>query len=199
VIAYIETNFILELAFLQKEHPACTSLLDMARNKEVGLVVPAYSLAEPYEKLIRRRIKRRELSYQLRDELSEFGRSADHAEDAQQYAGLVGLLITSSEEENQRLGDMLARLLEVAEVIPTDGTVMQDALAVQQTLGLGPQDSIIYASVRRHVQSHSGPRCFLNKNIRDFATPLIQDELQALNCLLIPTFSDGLAYLLKHQ
>ena len=170
------------------------SLLKMARNKEIGLVVPAYSLAEPYEKLIRRRIKRRELSQQLQDELVEFGRSADHAEDAQRYADLAGLLITSSEEENQRLGDMLAQLLEVAEVIPTDSTVMQDALTAQQTLRLGPQDSIVYASVRRHLQSHSEPRCFLNKNVRDFSAPLIQDELKALDCLLIPTFSDGLAY-----
>jgi hypothetical protein len=38
MIVYVETNFILELAYHQEEHRHCTSILAMAESQEIILV-----------------------------------------------------------------------------------------------------------------------------------------------------------------
>lgn len=194
MIIYVETNFVLELVFLQSEHVECTRLLDMAAGKDIELAIPAYSFAEPYEKLIRRSRDRKELSLQLRKELAELSRSASFTDDAKRYADLAELLIASSAQEYERLSTGVSRLLDIATVIPTDSGVLRAALTAQRELGLGPQDSIVYAAVRQQMGTDSTERCFINKNTRDFFEPRIQAEFVALRCPVIPRFSDGLDY-----
>ncbi len=55
---YVESNFVLELALLQEQYKSCQELLDLAESKKIRLIVPAFSLAEPYETLIRNNKKR---------------------------------------------------------------------------------------------------------------------------------------------
>jgi hypothetical protein len=52
VTIYVESNFVLELASLQEQHHTCTSFIELAVEEHVQLVIPAFSLAEPYETLI---------------------------------------------------------------------------------------------------------------------------------------------------
>ena len=166
MIVYVETNFVLEQAFLQEEHGSCTRLLEAAAAKKIELVLPAYSMGEPYEKLIRRRRERKQLSDRLRQELHELRRSAPYANEAEQYSDLARLLIDSNEQENQRLNEVLSRILDIATIIPTDSDVLKNALMAQRALGLSPQDSIVYAAVRKHLVMQNGTRCFINKNTR---------------------------------
>lgn len=63
---YVESNFVLELALLQEQHESCQELLDLAQVKQITLIVPAFSLAEPYETLIRNNKKRQKLSQDLK-------------------------------------------------------------------------------------------------------------------------------------
>lgn len=195
MIVYVETNFVLEQAFLQEEHGACTRLLDAAEAKDIELVLPAYSVGEPYEKLIRRRKERRQLSERLRQELNELRRSAPYANEAEQYSDLARLLIDSNEQENQRLNEILGRVLDIATIIPTDSDVLKNALVAQQELGFSPQDSIVYAAVRKHLIVQERPRCFINKNTRDFLEPRVAAEFAAAQCKIIPAFSDGIRYI----
>lgn len=195
MIVYVETNFVLEQAFLQEEHDSCARLLEEAEARNIELVLPAYSLGEPYEKLGRRRRERRQLSDQLRKELHELRRSAPYANEAEQYSDLVRLLIDSNEQEYQRLNVVLGRTLDIATIIPTDADVLRDALAAQHDLGLSPQDSIVYAAVRKHLVLQNGARCFINKNTRDFMEPRVAAEFEAHHCKLIPAFSDGIRYI----
>ena len=51
---YIESNFVLELALLQEQSSSCEEILGLCESRGVRFVVPAYSLAEPYETLTRR-------------------------------------------------------------------------------------------------------------------------------------------------
>ena len=51
---YVESNFVLELALLQEQSASCEEILGLCEAGRVQLVVPAYSLAEPYETLVRR-------------------------------------------------------------------------------------------------------------------------------------------------
>jgi hypothetical protein len=121
-------------------------------------------------------------------------RSAPCAHAASNLDGLTGLLVEAGDDELNRLNDTLTRLLSTARLIPIDRVVLRGALTAQQTLGLSPQDSIVYASVRSSVIAATEPQCFLNKNSKDFLIPQIEEEFSAHNCKLIARFSDGLSY-----
>ena len=54
MIVYVESNFILELAFLRTEHESCTALLDSGESHELRLALPAFSIGETYEGWVRR-------------------------------------------------------------------------------------------------------------------------------------------------
>lgn len=49
---YVESNFVLELALLQEQHASCGELLRLCEEDRIQLVIPAYSLVEPYNILI---------------------------------------------------------------------------------------------------------------------------------------------------
>ncbi len=66
MIVYVESNFVLELAFLQEEYESCLELLHLAESEAIHLVLPAFSVGEPYEVWVRRSKQRRELRDQLR-------------------------------------------------------------------------------------------------------------------------------------
>ena len=194
MIVYVETNFVLELALQQQEQRPCHHLLELAEHKTIDLAIPAYAISEPHEKLIRKARERKALSTKLRAELTELGRSSHHADSLEQYAHIAKLLVDSSLEENQRLEEMQTRLLNTAAIIPTNDETLRGALAAQRQLGLGPQDAIVYVAVKQHLYSHQNQCCFINKNIRDFSSPAVQDQFKVHHCPVIPNFSDGLNY-----
>ncbi|MCI0438427.1 MAG: PIN domain-containing protein [Chloroflexi bacterium] len=187
MIVYIESNFVLELAFLQEEHASCDSILGLAESDKIDLVIPAFSIGEPYQAWNRRSRRRREIRERLSIELRELS--------YQELAGVTELLARSGEDEKRRLDELLSRLLNVASVIPIDSAVINSAIQFQNSLKLSPQDSIVYASVITHLSSSSPEsKCFLNKDKR-FLAPDIQVELARYNCQLIPQFSNGLRFI----
>lgn len=194
VIIYVESNFILELAFRQEDCESCENILRLAEGDKIVLVLPAFCLGEPYERLVRRDRQRRDVHRKLSEELRELARSAPYADAATNLSNLTGLLVEAGEQEMSQLNGVLVRLLDIATLIPLDGEVIRNALDAQQHLGLSPQDSIVYASVRSKVVNEDAPQCFVNKNTRDFLIPEIVDELDARNCKLIGKFSDALNY-----
>ncbi len=94
-----------------------------------------------------------------------------------------------------RFNGVIGRLLDIATIIPLDRDVFRSGLLARRTLGLSPQDAIVYASVHSRVaQQQTSPQCFINKNSRDFLVPEIIEDFEARNCKLIGKFSDGLTY-----
>jgi len=75
MIVYVESNFVLELTFLQEEYESCLELLRLAESQDIHLVLPAFSIGEPYETLERRSKQRQALSKQLRTAIDELARS----------------------------------------------------------------------------------------------------------------------------
>ena len=47
VTVYVESNFILELAFLQEQHQACLRILELTEQGSIRLAVPAYCIGMP--------------------------------------------------------------------------------------------------------------------------------------------------------
>ncbi|MCH7745935.1 MAG: PIN domain-containing protein [Chloroflexi bacterium] len=193
---YVESNFVLELAFLQEEYESCQDVLLLAESGEVDLVIPVFSVAEPYEAWFRRAKHRDELHDLLAAEIRELSRSKPYSNLLQESNDITALLTSSGIEEKQRLDEVLSQILEVAEVITIRASTMKPAIEYQQSLKLSPQDSIVYASVLDHLSAiGSGPKCFLNRNSRDFNDPDIQDELARYECRLIPRFEQGLGFI----
>jgi predicted nucleic acid-binding protein len=192
---YVESNFVLELALVQEQHASCEEILRLSETGHAQLVIPAYSLAEPYETLVRRRRQRKQLKANLDEELSQLSRTATYSQQLSGFENLTTVLIDSADEEAKRLEWLQARLLKTVEVIPLDASILAAATRYQVRHDLSPQDALVYASVLSHLAASAAPEsCFLNKNSKDFDDPDIVAELKQRNCKLIPRFDDGHKY-----
>lgn len=196
MIVYVESNFVLELAYLQEEHQSCEEILSLAEEGKIGLVLPAYSVGEPYDSWVRRSKQRSELHERLSRELNELSRSKPYLEIPNEFQGITKTLVESGEEEKHRLDRAASRILETAVVVPIEKEVIRAAIDFQRTRNLSPQDSIVYASVLSHLISTSKeePKCFITKNSKDFANPDIYSELETYGCKLLTKFNNGLGY-----
>ncbi len=56
---YVETNFILEMAFRQSENEFCERIIEFAENGQITLAIPSLSIGESYETLYRREKERK--------------------------------------------------------------------------------------------------------------------------------------------
>jgi predicted nucleic acid-binding protein len=195
MIVYVESNFVLELAFLQEEYESCLELLGLAESQAIHLVLPAFSVGEPYEVWVRRSKQRRELRDQLSTAIRELSRSRPYQASSHEFQELTNLLLRSGEEEKRRLDEALDRILRIAEVIPIGLSTIRSAIALQRSRSLAPQDSIVYASILAHLAETSEDlRCFITKNSKDFVNPDIENDLATHTCRLLTKFGDGLGY-----
>lgn len=196
MIVYVESNFVLEIAFAQDESEACNSIVELAESGNINLVIPAISVSEPYEVILRRSKRRVELNSQLSVELTQLSRSRPYAEIIERSQEIVSLLISSGQDEKLRLDSTLSRILGCAEVIPIGGETLRSAIEFQSSLNLSPQDSLVYAAVVKHLDSTPpDQKCFLNRDSKDFLIPDIESQLAAFQCIMIPKFNDGVEYI----
>ena len=191
---YVESNFVLELALLQEQHESCDRIVGLAEERRIRLVVPAYSLVEPFETLTRRFKKRQSMSEDVRSELTQLGRSAPYEEQAQAFQDIAALFIRSQEDETRRLHTTIERLCVVSELIPLNAALITDSLRHHQG-DFSPQDSVVYASVLHHLSlGGENESVFLNRNSKDFDNPDVQDSLEHLGCRMLFSFDDGYEY-----
>jgi predicted nucleic acid-binding protein len=189
MILYVESNFVLELAFWREEQSVCQELLELATSQKIKLVLPAFSIGEPYEAWVRRAKQRRVLHEKLTAEIRELARSKP-------YQQLSELLTKSGDEEKSSLDEVLDRILNVAEVCPIDLLTIRAAINLQKSHRLSPQDSIVFASVLKHLESASGEEaCFVTKNSKDFAVSEVLEDLTRYGCKLITRFNDARGYI----
>jgi predicted nucleic acid-binding protein len=192
---YVETNFVLELARLQEQQESCQELLELTETGRIKLILPAFSLAEPYETLIRSEKTRRNLSNELSRELSQLKRSLPYQQQVGTFQEITDFLVNSTQEEMTRFQGIVENLLTVSEVIPLTAKILTAALQYQSRLKLTPQDAIVYASVMEHLrESSQKPSCFLNKNSKDFDNPDIKEALNSYGCRILFKFDDGVSY-----
>lgn len=189
---YVESNFVLELALLQEQHASCEEILRLSETGAAQIVIPAYSIAEPYETLVRRHRQRKRMKVELDNELRQLARTRDYTQRLSGFRDLIALLIDSADEGAKRLEEVRTRLLKVAEVIPLEVQTLTSATSYQAVHGLSPQDAIVYATVLSHLKLHSASQsCFLNRNYKDFADPDLVEELNAHKWRLLSQFDTG--------
>ena len=193
---YVETNFVLELAFEQEQRASCEQILQMCEAGQAHLIIPAYCLAEPHEKLSRQARNRQELQRSLNVELRQLLRTASYASRIKSIQDLASLMVQSNEEERNRFIQCRERLLDVGEIVALTAEILSEAASYETTYDLTPQDALVYASVIAHLRRDQPQQaCFLNRNSKDFDSPDIVDELNQFNCRMIPQFDDGYGFL----
>jgi hypothetical protein len=194
---YVETNFVLELVFEQEQCGSCEQILQLCEARKANLIIPAYSLAEPHEKLIRQAKNRLSLQSALNAELGQLSRTTSYASRIKSIQDIDALIMQRNEEDRNRFIQYRERLVDVGEVIALTGDILIEAASYESLPHeLNPQDALIYASVISHLQHHQPQQaCFLNRNSKDFDSPDIVEELNRLNCKMIRRFDHGYSFL----
>jgi predicted nucleic acid-binding protein len=194
---YVETNFVLELVFEQEQFKSCEEILLLSEQKPATLIIPAYSLAEPHEKLIRQARNRKALQQSLDREFKQLERTVSYKNRIQNnIREFFSLLVEIDVEETKRFAKYRNRLLSHADIIPLNGNILSEAATYENRYALMPQDALVYASILFHLQQNKPTiACFLNRNSRDFDTPEIKAELNSFNCRMISQFDQGLSFI----
>ncbi len=193
---YVETNFVLELVFEQEEVAACNDIVQLAENGKIILLAPAYSFVEPNEKMVRQANNRRELQTALNKEVSQLRRTASYTTHINSIDSITTFLLQSSQEERSRFIRWRDKLLRHTRIIPLTHELLTKACTFEGKYALNPQDAIVFASVKAHLEEHKPTHsCFLNRNTKDFDTPDIVAELKNSNCKIIPRFDHGLQHI----
>lgn len=191
---YVETNFVLELTFQQEQYSSCEQILQLCES-EIGkakLIIPAYSLAEPHEKLYRQAKNRKQLQQSLESELNQLSRTVTYETRIKNIQDISSLLTQSNKEERNRFIQSRERILKIGEIIALTAYILNEAASCEVNYNLVPQDALVYASVMNHLQINQPQQaCFLNRNSKDFDNPDIVDELDQFNCRMVPRFDDG--------
>ena len=192
---YVETNYILELAFSQEQAQSCLHLIEICERGAARLVIPAFSIGECFDTLVRRSSQRKRLAETVSVELKQLSRSLAYRSEVPALDSITRLLINSLEDDKRRLDEILTRVLKVAEIVPLDQSVVMKAIGHREKYGLGYQDSLVFSSVIDHLHSvASAPSCFLNRNSKDFDDPDIVETLEKMDCKMLFSFDKGLNY-----
>lgn len=197
MIVYVESNFVLELGLRQEEHEPCERILRYAETDGIDLVVPAYSLAEPYETWHRRASDREEARDRLDSQLTQLSRSESYADVIEGSTHITALLTRSIDEDKKRIDDVCRRLLTSGSVATLDGATARRALELQVSRDLSPQDAVVFASILFHLEDAAPDdrKVFVTRDPDDFLTPEITGDLEALDARLIPSFMDAVGFL----
>jgi hypothetical protein len=84
----------------------------------------------------------------------------------------------------------------VLELVPLSAPVLNASREMRRRYDLSPQDSIVFASVVKHLETSKPDRaCLASRNPGDFRVPALLAELGRFRCKLISRFSDTVQYL----
>ena len=193
---YVETNFVLELVFEQEQHASCEQIIALCESGKIDLILPAYCLAEPHEKLMRQARNRRELQQALDAELLQLARTKSNTTRITSIEDTANLLVQSTQEEKKRFDYYRELPLTVAQIEPLTQNIIVAAAYYEMPYGLSPQDALVYATVATRLRTQKqSPSCFLNRNAKDFDTPDIVEELAKNGCKMIPRFDHGYSFI----
>ena len=194
---YVESNFVLELAFLQEQSTSCEEILRLAEAGHIRLVVPAYALIEPYETVARKQNQRRRIKQDLDAELIQIARTKTHQRQLRGFKDITALLVSAAHADTERLNEIRFRLIESADVISVDAAILSSADEHERKRNLAPHDALIYSAVLWHLdQTEALENCFLSRDRKDFDAPAIVDQLAQHRCKLLPRFDSGHDYIL---
>lgn len=198
MIVYVETNFLLELAYLQERWSRCEEILGLAKTGAIRLVVPAFCIAEARATSHRRASDRREFHVLLQKHIRELSRSEPFRGLSEQSRDVVSALVAGGEESRERLEAAIEAIENNGKVIPLTSEIIKVARVHELLYSLSPQDALVLESVRWHAEQEAGPKCFLTQDVKGFANPSVYDELSRVQCKVLVNFAYAVAYIQKN-
>jgi predicted nucleic acid-binding protein len=196
MIVLAESNFVLELALRQEQFEHAEKILRLAEEKSLQLLIPACALLEPYQTLTRRGRERKEFSRKLQVEIKLLERSTLHDGMTAASQQIARALDEGTNIEMESLEQTIDRLAKICTVPALSVDIMRLGQALQLVYDLEPQDAVVMASIDVALEGLAeGPKVFVNKNFKDFATPLVEKNLERHGCRLISSFSHACQYI----
>jgi predicted nucleic acid-binding protein len=193
VIVYVETNFLLELAFQQESYESCEEILRLANSGSISLVLPACCVAEAYVGWYGITRRRRKFQVELQNHLREMSRSASHRGLVDRHRDVLDALVAGDEESRYRLLAAIASIETDGATIPVTALMFAIVARDEEAHSLSPQDGLVLACVKSHAEQCSGPKCFVTKD-KDFSKPAIREELGP-ECEVLMNFDDAVGYI----
>ncbi len=193
MIVYGESNFVLELTLEQEEQAYAENILAAAERRQVILVVPSFSIDEPFSTVAHRSRIRRQINNSISEQARQLERSPTHAGLVTEIRAVVGKLASLEGHELMKLQSTVDRVLRVATVVPMTSAAFAAAADYSSGFGLSLQDGIVLASTMSHAATRppTEPKIFANRNPKDFDVPDIVNLLATHGCELAVTFEDA--------
>lgn len=207
MIVYVETNFVLEMAFEQNQHQAVNEILKLAENGKINLVFPGFSISESLSKVTRQSRDREQFHKSLVTELQKLSGSKSYQQSVRDLDPVLALLQNAISKEPDRLLSVLEQVLKVGTSLELDISSFNQAQAYKVQLGTSIEDSIIYSSIISDLKRrpYKDAKLFLSKDAKAFGNKkdkrkadvyqLIEIELESYGCKYITEFKDGLGYI----
>jgi predicted nucleic acid-binding protein len=178
---YVETNFLLQLAFVQEQHEECLKILNASESGKTTLILPAFCIAESFESLGREVKERAKVVADLEPLMRQLSRAKPYRDEINALGSIRTMLTRSNEQDEQRLAEVHSIVLLTSQVISLDFEIIRNAASFRKRFGLQPQDSIVFASIQRHLASEKREEsCFISPD-RHFLDPNIREELNQLS------------------
>jgi predicted nucleic acid-binding protein len=200
VIAYVESNFILELALEQEEAATAEAILLGAEQRLLELVIPAFALSEPFSTMSHRSRERKRLGNQLEEQFRQLRRSNRHATTIQPVEKTPVVLLGLEKAESDALDLVITRSLQSASRIDLTSDIFTRAIEYRRDYDLSTPDAIIYAAVIADAQKRNlgVSKLFISLNSKDFDIPQIRNELASLGAHYCESFAEGVNKLEQH-
>ena len=190
---FVESNFVLELAFKQEDDSYCQSILQAAEREEHQLYLPAYCLTEVFQTLGTKRIERDEMQRYLEREVKQHLREERVVPtDMSNLLRLAtNLLLARTADQTTSLYSLTEKLARIAQIIPLTAAVLQAAPFAQEQYDLTPQDALVFASVKAGLQAEATfeDSLFISRNKGDFGKSNLLEDLRQLRCDYLSSFS----------
>lgn len=189
---FVESNFLLELAFEQEHYLFCQRIVAAANSGRFALVVPQYALTEVFQTLGRRRAERTSLRNSLAKEIEqhrrETGVDLDEMDSLSQLAS--NLLITRTLTQKRKLFEVVTQLAAVTPGPALNSAVIAEAAQQEEKHSLSSQDALVYASVLAGLRAlpQASQKLFITRNKADFNKKLLVEELRTQGCELLFDF-----------
>jgi hypothetical protein len=186
-IVYVESNFVLEIALRQEQYRSAESILSDAEAGRISLAFPAFSIYEPFSTLTNSARNRLTLARNLQEQSNQLGRAPGNDEALRLLNAARSGLLEASRVEMEALKVVVEHLLRCGQEIPLDLSTFQRSSRYEEAFGLTPQDATMLACVVSHASAHAKDeaKIFANKNVKDFGSPDLVDELRQVGCELV--------------
>lgn len=192
---YVETNFLLELVFAQKQKEACEGILQLAESGDVALVLPAFCWFEALDTFERQKEDRFTIPDKLNDQIRQFKRTSPSPEVMREaeraFSFLKSLLATELNDSELRFEPCFHRVAAVARTISMTPEMVLGVRRMVTDFKLGRPDAVVLSLVLGDcsVQA-SGPSCFVSLDRKAFDDSFVKTELKKWNCKFFKSFEN---------